>query len=208
MPGEAAPTGSRRSAPSPGDARRIHIVGGPGSGKSTLARRLGCELGIDVHELDLIAYEGPEFAERPLAERLADAHAIAETPEWIAEGIHLGWTDELLRRADLIVWLDYAEWGRAALRIVTRFTASAVAEARAQPGTRKVSRFRDYRRHLRQLVKVLLSTRDYYKPEGAARRYPVSREFAERILRPHDAKVVRCASVAEVRWLVARLTGG
>jgi adenylate kinase family enzyme len=198
-----APATSLSVAPDP---RRIHILGGPGSGKSTLAHRLGSALCIEVHELDHIAYEGRDFTPRPLEERLDDVHAIAAAPEWIAEGIHLGWTDELLRRADLIVWLDYAGWGRAAVRIILRFTTAAVAEVRVQSGRNKFTRFADYRRHLRQLAGVLLSSRDYYKPAHAARRYPVTRQSAEQHLLPHETKVVRCESVADVRRLLEALT--
>lgn len=188
-------------------ARRIHISGGPGSGKSTLARSLGAALGITVFELDKIAYQGPEFTERPLEDRLADVRAIAETPGWISEGIHLGWSDLLLQRAELIIWLDYTSWSGAAFRILSRFTASAVAEARAQTSTKKFARFGDYRRHLRQLAYVLLSSRDYYKPERATRRHAVTREMAEQQLRPHGTKVVRCRSRDEAGDVLARLTG-
>ncbi len=186
-------------------ARRIHIVGGPGSGKSTLATRLGEMLHIQVHDLDAIAYEGPDFTERPLEDRLQDVQVIADGPEWIAEGIHLGWTAPLLERADLIIWLDHTDWPRSARRTLRRFVASAVSEARAQRGMRRFTRFRDYGRHLRQLLDVLVSSRDYYKPMHAARRYPATRESAEQALRPYQAKLVRCRSDGEVQRVLAGL---
>ena len=188
-------------------ARRIHISGGPGSGKSTLARSLGEALDITVYELDKIAYDGPDFSERPLPDRLADVRAIADRPEWISEGIHLGWSDVLLQRADVVVWLDYTSWSAAAVRIVRRFTASAVAEVRTQPAAKKLTRFGDYRRHLGQLVYVLRSSRDYYKPERASGGDAVTREMAEIEFRPHATKVVRCRSRDDVRDVLARLTG-
>ena len=184
-------------------ARRIHIIGGPGSGKSTLASRLGETLGIEVHSLDEIAYDGPDFHERPLDARLHDVRELAAAPEWIAEGIHLVWTRDLLERAELIIWLDHTGWFRSATRIVMRFMSSAVSEARVQKGSRKFTRFGDYRRHLGQLLRVLVSSRDFYKPADAARRYPATRETAERELRPHLAKVVRCHSPGEVERVLA-----
>jgi adenylate kinase family enzyme len=189
-------------------ARRIHIVGGPGSGKSTLAGRLGETLGIAVHSHDTIAYEGPDFRERPLEARLQDVRAIAAAPEWIAEGIHLGWTAELFERAHVIIWLDHVGWLRSALRIVARFARSAAAEVRLQSGTRKFTRFRDYRYRLGQLVRVLMASREFYGPAHSARRYPATRESAERELRPHGAKVVRCGSHNEVERVLAEIHSG
>src|SRR4051794_39377361 len=195
-------TAKARSGPG---VRRIHIIGGPGSGKSTLARDLGAKLRLPVHELDAIAYEGPHFQERPLAARLGDVRAIADRPEWIVEGIHLGWTDALLERADVIVWLDHTGWWRAAVRIVNRFMRSAIHEARAQTGSRRFSRFGDYRRHLTQLGTVLLSSREYYQPRLQGKRYPVTRRLAEQRLRAYGDKVVRCRTADDVAKLVSSL---
>ena len=197
--------GGAQSGAIPRGARRIHIVGGPGSGKSKLATRLGESLGIEVYPLDAIAYEGPDFRERPLEDRLHDVGKIAAMPEWIAEGIHLGWTDELLERAHLIIWLDHIGSVRSALRIISRFVTSAAAEVRLQSGRQKFTRFRDYRRHLGQLVHVLVTSRDFYKPAHAAQRYPATREAAARHLRPHLAKVVRCQSHREVERVLAEI---
>ena len=71
---------------------------------------------------------------------------------WIAEGVHLAWTGPLTERADLVVWLDYESWRRAAARIVRRFLEQAVREARSRPLRERFTRFRDYARHLRSLV--------------------------------------------------------
>lgn len=86
---------------------RIHIVGPPASGKTTLAQRLATNLKIPFYELDHIAWqEGFPKTERSLKERLRDISSIAAQPVWVTEGIFLIWTDELLRRATHIVWLD------------------------------------------------------------------------------------------------------
>ena len=87
-------------------AWRIHVVGGPGAGKSTLARRLASKLGIEPHRLDDVAFDPQTGAARPLSSRIREVNSIAAKPAWIAEGVYLRWTDQLLALADLIVWLD------------------------------------------------------------------------------------------------------
>ena len=185
---------------------RIHIVGGPGSGKSTLARRLGPSLGAPIYDLDKIAFEGLAFAERPLEARLADVRRIAGEPGWVTEGIFLGWTDDLLRAADAIIWLDHIGWYCASWRIIRRFSSWGIEEARRQPGARKVTRFRDYARNLRQLVDVLVSSRAYYRAPATAaptRGRRESRSATQQHLQPYWAKVMHCRSPFEIETIAA-----
>ncbi len=193
----------------PRTLRRIHIIGGPGSGKSTLAKQLGACLGAPVYNLDQLAFEGVDFHLRPLKTRMADVHHIVLQPNWIAEGIFLGWTDELLQVADLIIWLDNIRWYTAAYRIVTRFTRWGVAEAKRQPGVRKFNRFGDYTRNLKQLVQVLYSSHAYY--EGRAQSsdrgdIANSRAATAHCLEPYWDRVIHCRNSAEIQQLVTELT--
>jgi adenylate kinase family enzyme len=142
--------------------KRIHIVGGPGSGKTTLAHQIGARLGIEVYELDLIAFTGPEYSERALSECLADVSLIANRPAWITEGFFILWTEPLLECADIIVWLDNVTWGRSMWRTVYRFASLALREAKHRRGVEKFTRFHDYTRHVRQLIQVFFSSRVYY----------------------------------------------
>jgi adenylate kinase family enzyme len=173
--------------------RRIHIIGGPGSGKTTLARVIANYLEIGVHELDQIAFTGQDFEERPFADRVAAIHGIANGPAWVTEGLFVRWTDELLARASIIVWLDHVNWQRGIWRITRRFVSSAVSEAKKRHGLERFTRFPDYARHMKQLVQVFFSSRSYYdgSPSRATDRIE-SRQTTEEFLKPYKDKVIHC----------------
>ncbi len=187
--------------------RRIHIVGGPGGGKSVLARRLAAELSLPVFELDRMAFEGPDMSLRPLNVRKTEAHGVAVRPEWISEGIFLGWTEELLQAADVIIWLDYVNWWTAFRRILARFLRGGLQEVQKKRGVEKFARFRDYWRHLRQLIGVFRSSRTYYygpvssTPENHR---TLSRSTTGKVLAPYARKVIHCTGNPDVHALLAR----
>lgn len=86
---------------------RIAIVGTSGSGKTTLARRLAQHLGITHVELDAVHW-GPDWTPTPqgvLRERVAGALA---GNAWVIDGNYSAVRDIVWRRADTLVWLDYA----------------------------------------------------------------------------------------------------
>lgn len=186
---------------------RIHITGGPGSGKSTISRRIARALEVEPWHLDDVArVAGGNTAQRPLEERLQTIAGIVATPRWVTEGIDLSWTDPLLQEADLIVWLDYVSSRLAARRIVVRFVSNALAEARRQKGLKRFLRFRDYARHLRELVRAMPDTRDYYRKapqtgDGDA----VSRTATAAALRPYASKVVHCRTARETGIMLRML---
>lgn len=184
--------------------RRIHIIGGPGSGKTYLARQLSQRLGIPAYELDKIAFEGRDFVDRPLDARLSDVSWIASQPSWVTEGIFLGWTDELVKLADVVVWLDCVSWPLAFRRIVRRFAHHGLEEAKRQPGMRKFNRFDDYTRNLRQLMDVFYSSRQYYNarvPSGLLE----SRVATAQSLQPYRHKVVHCRTTNDVQEFIANI---
>ncbi len=124
---------------------RIYITGGPGSGKTTLAKSLSHQFAIPFYEMDLIGWENGVGAERSLEVRLRDVHEIAMQAEWVAEGGHSPWRDELLQRAEQIVWLDLS-WNIAGWRILTRHLRASWAGTNRHPGLLKLYRFMRYAR--------------------------------------------------------------
>jgi cytidylate kinase len=178
--------------------RRIHITGGPGSGKTHLATRLAAITGLTVHHLDNVArVGGGDGPVRTKDERQPLVDAILASDGWITEGVHLGWTEPLLQRADVIVWLDSNSWPRAAGRILRRFVVGAWREARARRGRERFTRFWDYTRNLRSLGDALVETRRYYTADGMKDRRPRSPTLDTRIatrdqLEAYSARIVTC----------------
>jgi adenylate kinase family enzyme len=183
-------------------ADRVLIVGGPGSGKTTFALRLAAATGLPAHHLDEVARVGGGTGpERPAAERAADVAAIVESGEWIAEGVHLGWTAPLYEAADTIVWLDHVPWKSSGRRMVRRFVAQAVHEARTRRGRERFLRFRDYARRLRDLVRAIPEARGYERGGASGQSVGAAqptRAATESALSNHAPKLIHVRTAADV----------
>jgi adenylate kinase family enzyme len=108
---------------------RIHIVGASGTGKTTLGLRLSELLGIPVFHLDEVARLGGGPGRlRSDAERAAAIATILTQSAWITEGVHLGWTEKLLERSTLIVWLDDIPASLARRRITRGHSRGATSK--------------------------------------------------------------------------------
>ena len=183
-------------------ADRIFIFGPSGSGKTTLAAQVGERIQAPVHELDLVArVGGGNGPERSADEREQDLEKILSEPRWVAEGVHLGWTDRLLAAADVIVWLDHVALAGSSARKVRRFMTQAVGEARRQRGVRRFLRVRDYLRHLRELGAAIGESRRDHSTTSE------TRAAADDQLARYEAKVVRCRTAADVTGFVSGLEG-
>ena len=78
-----------------------------------------------------------------------------------------------------------------------------VTRRRTQGLTISAFRFSDYGRNLSQLVSVLVKSREYWRGQGDARRYLVTRAQVEQALERHAAKLVHIANPAQARALRA-----
>lgn len=177
--------------------RRIHIVGGAGSGKTTLARAIASARTLPTYDLDAVAYEDGAGAKRSLDARLADVRRIVGQTGWVTEGIFLWWTDELLRTADVIIWLDLP-WRIGARRVVIRHLRTSIA------GTNQ-------HRGIGNLIRFLHATRRYYRakpsPTTPDDDGATSREATIVALAKYTDKVVRVRRPADVRALMKSIAG-
>jgi hypothetical protein len=163
--------------------------------------------GLPLYHLDYIArVGGGNGPERPIADRVADTGRIMRQSRWVAEGIDLGWTDQLMDSAEVIVWLDYVSWPQAVSRILIRFVTGALAEARRQRGLRKFTRLRDYSRQVRGLLGAVPKSRDYYLASGTGHGHTeVTRAATAEALSVYQSKVVHCRSRVDLETFVRRL---
>lgn len=164
---------------------RILVTGASSAGKSTLALALGPRLGVPVHHLDHLAFSDERWTPRPLAERLRGVARIAAGSGWVAEGGHAGWTGDLMRAADAIVWLDVP------MPVVLRRNYAR------HPGRSHWWRMAQVWWHVRWHLRP-------YRPGMDLDRFP-GRAAIRAHLEPHEARVIRLRRTPSVDELLAIL---
>jgi adenylate kinase family enzyme len=100
----------------------VVVVGTTGSGKTTLAGELARRLSLLHVELDALHW-GPNWTEAPLELFRERVEVATEAPRWVVDGNYSKLRNLVWRRAELLVWLDYAlpvVMGRLIRRTVRR----------------------------------------------------------------------------------------
>lgn len=120
---------------------KIAILGGPGSGKTTLAQNLSALLHVPNHDLDTIGWTHGD----DIMAHIKEAAAIANQPTWIAEGVHIIWTEPLFHHADYIVLLDIS-WPVAAWRVIRRHIVKSLRGTNPYPGMKSLWNFLKFTR--------------------------------------------------------------
>ena len=171
---------------------RVFITGGPASGKTTLAQHLAAALGVPAYELDGLLLAGEARGEPfEVISRDALSSILAENA-WVVEGAYLGWTEPLLRRADLIVSMD-VPWRVASYRIITRHIRATVARNNRFPGWRRLYQFWRW-------------SGAYYNSQDAPALHwsgvPDTKATAIRYLAPYEDKLVTCRTLRDAEMLL------
>lgn len=101
---------------------KIYIIGSVGSGKTTLARKVASKLQIAHFETDNFVWTRQLTGDKRNEPEVRDhlMHEAIHRDAWVIEGVHIDWTDEGLKEADQIVFLDIPFRIRTR-RIVLRF---------------------------------------------------------------------------------------
>ena len=176
--------------------RRIFITGQGGSGKSTLARQLAARCSLPCYLFDDIAYAPETHRRRSDELRFAAVREVAAQPAWVVDCWYMGWTEALLQRADLIIWLDLP-WRVTAWRILRRHVLADLSGHNPHPGLRRLFTF------------LLQQRQGYLEPAVPSadllRRDANNVATTARILAGYSPKMLRCRRPAEVAALVRAL---
>ena len=100
---------------------KIFIVGITGSGKSTFSEKLSHISKIPRYDLDWIYFVKGSFTKKvSIAKRRKKLIEILNKRKWIIDGVYTTWTQDIFKKANLIIWLN-PPFRILSLRIITRY---------------------------------------------------------------------------------------
>lgn len=90
---------------------KIAVIGGSGTGKSTLAKNLGKILNLPVYHIDAM-HHLENWVSRDKDERDRMILEKANKPKWVIDGTYKATLEERVKKADMIIFLDYSTIAR------------------------------------------------------------------------------------------------
>ena len=90
---------------------KIAVIGGSGTGKSTLAKNLGKNLNLPVYHIDAMHHLS-NWVQRDKEERDKMVFEKANEPKWVIDGTYKGTLEERVKKADMVIFLDYSTIAR------------------------------------------------------------------------------------------------
>ncbi len=185
--------------------RRIHIIGVSGSGKTTLSRTLATTFDLPTYHLDDLRAKHSNEAGNHFKLLSADVSSIASSDAWITEGVYLGWTEELLHRADLIIWLDFP-WHLATWQQLVRFVWFGLTKPSSRSVLQKVALLYHF------LFRYVMGGMKYYLDstnilmEGAIQDTNAkNRASTKHCLASYDYKLIRLRKPSDIDVFLASL---
>ena len=166
--------------------QRILVAGTSGSGKTTLASRIAAVVGAPHTEIDAL-YHGPNWT--PRDDFMLDVAVFSAQPTWVTEWQYGRARPLLLRRADLLVWLDLPR--AVVMRRVVRRTAQ-----------RRLNKTVLWNGNLEPPLSTFFTDRDHIVRWAWRTHHENAERVAAALTSRADLSVVRLTSQRDVdRWL-------
>lgn len=173
------------------------MVGSPGSGKTTFARQVADRLGTAAQDLDQLASDSADMTDHERWNMLHEsAQQLAGGDSWVTEGIYCGWTEPLMDRADVIVWIDLPPHVTV-FRVVRRHLRRSLHGTNPHRGLRLLVRFCT---HVWSDSTRPAATDDQLRTDVGTN----SRATVEERLNAYTGKVVHCRTPHEVQLQASR----